>query len=197
MEITASMVKELREKTGAGMMDCKKFLLEAKGDMEKAITLLREKGLATAQKRAQKATDEGLVDAYIHTGGKIGVLVQVNCESDFVARNDDFKTMVRNIAMHIAAASPLYLQREDIPQNVLEQEKSIYKNQAINEGKPEKILDKIVQGKIEKYYQQACLLEQPYVKDPDKSILDYINEHIAIIGENIKVVKFSRFRVGE
>ena len=197
MEITASMVKELREKTGAGMMDCKKFLLEAKGDMEKATTLLREKGLATAQKRAQKATDEGLVDAYIHTGGKIGVLVQVNCESDFVARNDDFKTMVRNIAMHIAAASPLYLQREDIPQNVLEQEKSIYKNQAINEGKPEKILDKIVQGKIEKYYQQACLLEQPYVKDPDKSIQDYINEHIAIIGENIKVVKFSRFRVGE
>ena len=197
MEITASMVKELREKTGAGMMDCKKFLLEAKGDMEKAITLLREKGLATAQKRAQKATDEGLVDAYIHTGGKIGVLVQVNCESDFVARNDDFKSMVRNIAMHIAAASPLYLQREDIPQNVLEQEKSIYKNQAINEGKPEKILDKIAQGKIEKYYQQVCLLEQPYVKDPDKNIQDYINEHIAIIGENIKVVKFSRFRVGE
>ena len=197
MEITASMVKELREKTGAGMMDCKKFLLEAKGDMEKAITLLREKGLATAQKRAQKATDEGLVDAYIHTGSKIGVLVQVNCESDFVARNDDFKTMVRNIAMHIAAASPLYLQREDIPQNVLEQEKSIYKNQAINEGKPEKILDKIVQGRLEKYYQQACLLEQPYVKDPDKSVQDYINEHIAIIGENIKVVKFSRFRVGE
>ena len=197
MEITASMVKELREKTGAGMMDCKKFLLEAKGDMEKAITLLREKGLATAQKRAQKATDEGLVDAYIHTGSKIGVLIQVNCESDFVARNDDFKTMVRNIAMHIAAASPLYLQREDIPQNVLEQEKSIYKNQAINEGKPEKILDKIVQGRLEKYYQQACLLEQPYVKDPDKSVQDYINEHIAIIGENIKVVKFSRFRVGE
>jgi len=197
VEITASMVKELREKTGAGMMDCKKFLLEAKGDMEKAITLLREKGLATAQKRAQKATDEGLVDAYIHTGSKIGVLVQVNCESDFVARNDDFKTMVRNIAMHIAAASPLYLQREDIPQNVLEQEKSIYKNQAINEGKPEKILDKIVQGRLEKYYQQACLLEQPYVKDPDKSVQDYINEHIAIIGENIKVVKFSRFRVGE
>ena len=197
MEITASMVKELREKTGAGMMDCKKFLLEAKGDMEKATTLLREKGLATAQKRAQKATDEGLVDAYIHTGSKIGVLIQVNCESDFVARNDDFKTMVRNIAMHIAAASPLYLQREDIPQNVLEQEKSIYKNQAINEGKPEKILDKIVQGRLEKYYQQACLLEQPYVKDPDKSVQDYINEHIAIIGENIKVVKFSRFRVGE
>jgi len=197
VEITASMVKELREKTGAGMMDCKKFLLEAKGDMEKATTLLREKGLATAQKRAQKATDEGLVDAYIHTGSKIGVLIQVNCESDFVARNDDFKTMVRNIAMHIAAASPLYLQREDIPQNVLEQEKSIYKNQAINEGKPEKILDKIVQGRLEKYYQQACLLEQPYVKDPDKSVQDYINEHIAIIGENIKVVKFSRFRVGE
>ena len=197
MEITASMVKELREKTGAGMMDCKKFLLEAKGDMEKATTLLREKGLATAQKRAQKATDEGLVDAYIHTGSKIGVLIQVNCESDFVARNDDFKTMVRNIAMHIAAASPLYLQREDIPQNVLEQEKSIYKNQAINEGKPEKILDKIVQGRLEKYYQQACLLEQPYVKDPDKSVQDYINEHIAIIGENIKVAKFSRFRVGE
>jgi elongation factor Ts len=191
------MVKELREKTGAGMMDCKKFLLEAKGDMEKAITLLREKGLVTAQKRAQKATDEGLVDAYIHTGSKIGVLVQVNCESDFVARNDDFKTMVRNIAMHIAAASPLYLQREDIPQNVLEQEKSIYKNQAINEGKPEKILDKIVQGRLEKYYQQSCLLEQPYVKDPDKSVRDYINEHIAIIGENIKVAKFSRFRVGE
>ena len=191
------MVKELREKTGAGMMDCKKFLLEANGDMEKAITLLREKGLATAQKRAQKATDEGLVDSYIHTGGKIGVLVQVNCESDFVARNADFKSMVRNIAMHIAAASPLYLQREDVPQDVLEKEKSIYRNQAINEGKPEKVLDKIVQGRLEKFYQQVCLLEQSYVKDPEKTVQDYINEHIAVIGENIKVIRFARFRVGE
>lgn len=197
MEITAGMVKELREKTGAGMMDCKKFLLEANGDMEKAITLLREKGLATAQKRAQKATDEGLVDSYIHTGGKIGVLVQVNCESDFVARNADFKSMVRNIAMHIAAASPLYLQREDVPQDVLEKEKSIYRNQAINEGKPEKVLDKIVQGRLEKFYQQVCLLEQSYVKDPEKTVQDYINEHIAVIGENIKVIRFARFRVGE
>jgi len=197
VEITAGMVKELREKTGAGMMDCKKFLLEANGDMEKAITLLREKGLATAQKRAQKATDEGLVDSYIHTGGKIGVLVQVNCESDFVARNADFKSMVRNIAMHIAAASPLYLQREDVPQDVLEKEKSIYRNQAINEGKPEKVLDKIVQGRLEKFYQQVCLLEQSYVKDPEKTVQDYINEHIAVIGENIKVIRFARFRVGE
>jgi len=197
MEVTAAMVKKLRERTGAGMMDCKNALVEANGDMDKAVEILREKGLATAAKKQGRTATEGLVDAYIHGGGRIGVLVEVNCETDFVARNDMFKDFVRDIAMHIAASNPQYVSVEDVPAEVVEKEKAILKAQAINEGKPEKIVDKIVDGRISKYFEEICLLEQAFVKDPDKKVKDVVTEMIATIGEKISIRRFARYERGE
>lgn len=194
---TAQQVKELREKTGAGMMDCKKALVECNEDMEKAMEFLREKGLAAASKKADRIAAEGVVECYIHMGGKIGVMVEVNCETDFVAKTDDFKTMVRDIAMHIAATNPQYLTKDEVPEEVLEKEKSILKAQALNEGKPEKIIEKMVEGRINKFYQEICLMEQTFVKDPDKTITQLVNEKISKIGENIKVRRFTRYQMGE
>ena len=196
-EITAALVKELRERTGAGMMDCKKALAATEGDMEKAIDFLREKGLAAAAKKAGRIAAEGLVESYIHGGGRIGVLVEVNCETDFVAKTDAFKSLVKDIAMHIAAANPSYLRREEVPAAELEHEKMVLSEQARNEGKPEKIIEKMVTGRIEKYYKEVCLLEQPFVKDPDKTISDLITESIAKIGENIAIRRFTRYQLGE
>lgn len=196
MAITAAMVKELREKTGAGMMDCKKALTEANGDMEKAIEVLREKGLAKAAKKSGRIAAEGLVESYIH-GGRIGVLVEVNSETDFVAKNDEFKQFVKDVAMQIAASNPQYIRREDVPQEVIEKEKEILKQQALNEGKPEKIVDKMVEGRIEKFYKEVCLLEQPFIKNPDITIQDLLNEKIAKIGENMTIRRYARFEVGE
>ena len=197
MGITASDVKTLREKTGAGMMDCKKALTEANGDMEKAIELLREKGLAAAVKKSGRIAAEGIVDSYIHLGGKIGVLLEVNCETDFVAKTDEFRALVKDIAMQIAAANPKYLRKEDVDTAELEKEREILRAQALNEGKPEKIVDKMVEGRIQKYYKEVCLLEQPFVKDPDKSVQDLVTEKIAKIGENISVRRFVRYEMGE
>lgn len=196
-EITAALVKELRERTGAGMMDCKKALAATEGDMDKAIDFLREKGLAAAAKKAGRIAAEGLVESYIHGGGRIGVLVEVNCETDFVAKTDAFKSLVKDIAMHIAAANPSYLRREEVPAAELEHEKMVLSEQARNEGKPEKIIEKMVAGRIEKYYKEVCLLEQPFVKDPDKTISDLITESIAKIGENIAIRRFTRYQLGE
>lgn len=196
-EITAAMVKELREKSGAGMMDCKKALLATEGDMDKAIDFLREKGLAQAAKKAGRITAEGLVDSYIHAGGKIGVLVEVNCETDFVAKTDEFKALVRDIAMQVAAARPQYVAREEVPADVVAKEKEILAAQAANEGKPEKIIQKMVEGRIEKFYKEICLLEQPFIKDPDKTIKDLVTEKISKIGENISVRRFVRYELGE
>ena len=196
-EITAALVKELRERTGAGMMDCKKALAATEGDMDKAIDFLREKGLAAAAKKAGRIAAEGLVGSYIHGGGRIGVLVEVNCETDFVAKTDAFKSLVKDIAMHIAAANPSYLRREEVPAAELEHEKMVLSEQARNEGKPEKIIEKMVTGRIEKYYKEVCLLEQPFVKDPDKTISDLITESIAKIGENIAIRRFARYQLGE
>ncbi|NLN04305.1 MAG: translation elongation factor Ts [Clostridiaceae bacterium] len=197
MTITAAMVKELRERTQAGMMDCKNALVEANGDMDKAVEILREKGLATAAKKQGRIATEGLVDAYIHGGGRIGVLVEVNCETDFVARNDMFKDFVRDIAMHIAASNPQYVSIEDVPAEVVEKEKAILKAQALNEGKPEKIVDKIVEGRISKYFEEICLLEQGFIKDPDKKVKDVLTEMIATIGEKISIRRFARYERGE
>ncbi len=197
MEITASMVKQLREKTGAGMMDCKKALIKADGDMEKAITILREQGLAKAARKAGRAVKEGLIMAYIHPGDKLGVLVEINCETDFVARTDDFKNFCKDIAMQIAATNPLVVKREDIRAELIEKEKDIYRTQAINEGKPEKVVDRIVEGKLEKYFQELTLLEQPFIKDQDKNIKDILTEAIARLGENIQIKRFTRYRLGE
>ena len=194
---TAQQVKELREKTGAGMMDCKKALVQCNDDMEKAIEFLREKGLASASKKAGRIAAEGIVESYIHLGGKIGVLVEVNCETDFVAKNEDFRAFVKDIAMHIAASNPLYLNEEDVPAEIIEKEKSILKAQALNEGKPEKIVDKMVEGRIKKFYSEICLLDQPFVKDPDKTIQKLVNEQISTIGENVKIRRFARFQMGE
>ena len=196
-EITAALVKELRERTGAGMMDCKKALAATEGDMDKAIDFLREKGLAAAAKKAGRIAAEGLVESYSHGGGRIGVLVEVNCETDFVAKTDAFKSLVKDIAMHIAAANPSYLRREEVPAAELEHEKMVLSEQARNEGKPEKIIEKMVTGRIEKYYKEVCLLEQPFVKDPDKTISDLITESIAKIGENIAIRRFTRYQLGE
>ena len=193
-EITAALVKELRERTGAGMMDCKKALSATDGDLEKAIDFLREKGLAAAAKKAGRVAAEGLVEAYIHGGGRIGVLVEVNCETDFVAKTDAFKELVKDIAMHIAATNPSYLKREEVPTAELEHEQAVL---ARNEGKPEKIIEKMVAGRIEKYYKEVCLMEQPFVKDPDKTISDLITESIAKIGENISIRRFTRYQLGE
>lgn len=195
--ISASVVKELREKTGAGMMDCKKALSETGGDLEKAAEYLREKGLAAAAKKAGRIAAEGIVDAYIHMGGRIGVLVEVNCETDFVARTDEFRAFVRDVAMQIAATNPQYLRREDVSEEVLQKERDILKAQALNEGKPEKVVQKIVEGRIEKFYTENCLLEQAFIRDTDMSITDLLKEKIAKIGENINIRRFVRYEMGE
>ena len=197
MAITASDVNALRQKTGVGMMDCKKALTEANGDMDKAIEILREKGMATAAKKAGRIAAEGVVDSYIHMGGKVGVLVEVNCETDFVARGDQFKALVHDIALQIAASKPLYVAKEEVPQDVLDKEKEILKIQAMNEGKPEAIAEKMVLGRIKKYYEDFCLLEQPFVKDPSKTVGQLITEAIASIGEKITVRRFTRYEMGE
>lgn len=195
--ISAALVKQLREKTGAGIMDCKEALTESDGDMEKAVAFLRKKGLATAAKRAGRAMSEGVVHSYIHTGGKIGVLVEVNCETDFVAKTDDFQDLAKNIAMHIAATNPLGINEEDVPEDVVEKEKEIYRAQALEQGKPEKILDKIIEGKLSKFFKESCLMNQPYVRNPDITIADLLNEAIAKIGENISIRRFTRYQIGE
>jgi len=196
VKITSQMVKELRDKTNAGMMDCKKALGETDGDLEKAVDLLRQKGLAVAAKRADRVTSEGLVDCYIHGAGKLGVMVEVGCETDFVAKTDDFKTFVRDIAMHIAAVNPVSVSRDDVPAEIVEREKGIYIKQALDSGKPESIVEKMVTGKIEKYISEICLMEQKYVKNPDLSIQDLLNELIAKMGENISIKRFARFQIG-
>ncbi|MCY9665241.1 translation elongation factor Ts [Paenibacillus alginolyticus] len=197
MAVTAAQVKELREKTGAGMLDCKKALEEANGDITKAGELLREKGLSAAANKAGRIATEGAVESYIHAGGKVGVLVEINCETDFVGKTEQFRTFCRDIAMHIAAANPTYVRREEVPTEALEKEKEILRNQALNEGKPEKIIDKMVEGRIGKYYEEFCLMEQQFVKDPDKTIDQLLNEKIAAIGENISIRRFVRFGLGE
>ena len=197
VEFTAQDVKSLRERTGCGMMDCKKALTESNGDIEKAIDFLREKGLASAAKKAGRVAAEGLVESYLHGGGRIGVLVEVNCETDFVAKTDEYKELCRDIAMQIAASSPDYVRREDVSDEILDRERNIARQQAINDGKPEKILDKIVDGRIEKFFKEVCLLEQVYIKDNDKTVQQMINEKIAKIGENISVRRFVRYQVGE
>jgi elongation factor Ts len=197
LEISASMVKDLREKTGVGIMDCKKALKECNGDMDQAVDYLRKKGIATAQKRGGRATSEGQIQSYIHTGGKIGVLVEVNCETDFSAKTEDFTEFVKNIAMHIAATNPLALDKESIPADILKKEKEIYYTQAKDSGKPDKVIDKIVEGKMKKFYSEASLLEQQYVKNPDITIQDLLNEMIAKTGENIVINRFIRYQLGE
>lgn len=195
--VSAKLVKELREKTGAGMMDCKKALTETEGNMEKAIEYLREKGLAAAAKKSGRIAAEGLVEAYIHGNGKIGVLVEVNCETDFVAKNEEFQQLVKDIAMQIAAANPMYITKEEVPQEVIEKEKEILMAQAMNEGKPANIAEKMVVGRIEKYYKEICLLEQSFIKDPDVTIQKLLNEKISKIGENMTIRRFVRFNLGE
>ncbi len=195
--ITAAMVKELREKTSTGIMDCKQALKENDGDMEKAVDFLRKKGLATAEKRAGREASEGIIHAYIHSNGKIGVLVEVNCESDFVAKNDDFLEFANNIAMHIAATNPAGINDEDVPAAVIEKEREIYLGQAMEMGKPENVAQKIVEGKIKKFYKDNCLMSQVYVRDTDLTITDVLNELVAKIGEKIVISKFSRYQIGE
>jgi elongation factor Ts len=196
MAIKAAQVKELREITGAGMLDCKNALVETDGDIEKAVVLLREKGLSKAAKKAGRIAAEGLVDAYIH-GGRIGVLIEVNSETDFVAKTDEFKDFVKDMAMQVAASSPKYVSKEDVPEEVVKQEKDILKHQVVNEGKPEHVAEKIVEGRLGKFYEQICLLEQPFIKEPSVKVKDLLNEKIAKIGENIKIRRFIRFEVGE
>jgi len=197
MEITAQMVKELRERTGAGMMDCKNALNESKGNMETAVDTLRKKGLAAAAKKAGRTTAEGAVGSYIHGGGKLGVLVEVNCETDFVARTEPFQELVRDIAMHIAAADPKFVRREEVTPEVLERERAIFADQALASGKPANVVEKIVTGKMEKYYSEFVLLEQPFVKNPDVTVAQLIAEKVGKIGENIQVRRFVRFKLGE
>jgi len=197
LEISASLIKELREKTGVGIMDCKAALIESAGDIEKAVGYLRKKGIATAQKRGGRATSQGQVQSYIHAGGKIGVLVEVNCETDFTAKTDDFTMFARDIAMQIAATMPISVDRETVPADILEKERDIYATQARESGKPDKIIDKIVEGKMKKFFSEACLLEQAFVKNPDITIQDLLNEMIAKTGENIVIQRFVRFQVGE
>ena len=196
MEISAGMVRDLREKTGAGMMDCKKALQDTDGDMDKALDLLRQKGLAKAMKRAGRAATEGMVHAYIHGNGRLGVLVEVNCETDFAAKSEDFVEFTKNVAMHIAASNPLGIQPEDIPAEVIERERAIYMAQAQESGKPENILEKMVDGKMRKFYEEVVLMQQKYVKDQDKTVQDYLNELIAKVGEKIMVRRFTRFQLG-
>nr|NJM02811.1 translation elongation factor Ts [Desulfobacula sp.] len=196
-QISAEMVKELREATGSGIMDCKRVLAEAEGDFDKAVDLLRKKGLAKAAKRAGRSTSEGMICSYIHTGAKLGVLVEINCESDFVAKTDDFQNFAKNIAMHIAAANPAGLNPEDVDPKIIEKEREIYRAQMLEEGKPANIIDKIVDGKVEKFYKDVCLMSQQYVKDPQKTITEVLKETIGKIGENIQIKRFVRFKIGE
>ncbi|OXM84699.1 translation elongation factor Ts [Paenibacillus rigui] len=197
MAVNAASVKELRERTGAGMLDCKKALEEANGDLTKAADILREKGLSAAANKAGRIATEGVVESYIHAGGRIGVLVEVNCETDFVGKTDQFREFVRDVAMQIAAASPLYVRREEVPQEALDKEREILTAQALNEGKPANIVQKMVEGRLGKYYEEYCLMEQPFVKDPDKTISQLVNEKVATIGENITIRRFARFELGE
>jgi elongation factor Ts len=197
MEISVELVKDLRQRTGAGVVDCKKALQEAKGNMDAAIDYLRRKGLATAAKKAGRIATDGLVSSYIHAGGKMGVLVEINCETDFVAKTEDFQSFVKNIAMHIAAANPQYIRREEVPEEVLEKERDIYRTQALDAGKPQKVIDKIVEGKMERFYSEVCLLEQTYVRDSDLTIKELLDTLIAKIGENITIRRFTRFQLGE
>jgi len=197
MEVSAALVRELREKTGAGMMDCKKALAQSGGDLQKATDYLRQKGLAAAAKKADRVAGEGAVGAYVHPGGKIGVLVEINCETDFVARTAEFQSLLKDIAMQVAAANPRYIRREEIPAPELEKERSIYRQQAIDSGKPAHIADKIVDGKMERFYSEVCLLEQSFIKDQDKKVSDIVNEAIARLGENIQIRRFARYHLGE
>jgi elongation factor Ts len=197
MEISVELVKDLRQRTGAGVVDCKKALQEAKGNMDAAIDYLRKKGLATAAKKAGRIATDGLVSSYIHAGGKMGVLVEINCETDFVAKTEDFQSFVKNIAMHIAATNPQYIRREEVPEEVLEKERDIYRTQALDAGKPQKVIDKIVEGKMERFYSEVCLLEQTYVRDSDLTIKELLEALIAKIGENITIRRFTRFQLGE
>jgi elongation factor Ts len=197
MAITADMVKNLREKTGAGMMDCKAALVEMSGDMEKAIDFLRKKGLASAAKKASRAASDGAVSSYIHAGGKIGVLIEVNCETDFVARTDDFQSLVKDLAMHVAAANPLFVKREDVPSAFIDREKDVYREQVRAMKKPENVIDKIVEGKMDKFYEGICLLEQGFIKEPETKIQSLLTEKIAKLGENITIKRFARFELGQ
>lgn len=197
MEITAALVKDLRERTGAGMMDCKKALVECAGDIEKAIDELRTKGLAKAAKKAGRVASEGVVISYIHGKGRIGVLVEVNCETDFVGNTEEFRQLAYDIAMQIAASNPDYVSREDVPVEILNHEREVLKGQALEEGKPEKVIEKMVEGRIEKFFKENCLIEQPFIKDPDKTVQQLIHEHVAKMGENISVRRFARFELGE
>ena len=197
MEIAAKTVKELRDMTGAGMMDCKKALIESNGDVEKAVGILRRQGLSKAAQKADRSANEGLIYSYIHPGSKLGVLLEINCETDFVARTDDFQILAKDIAMQIAAANPLVIERGRLDPSLIEKEKEIYRTQALNEGKPEKVIEKIIEGRLSKYYQEVALLEQPFVKDEDIAIKDLLNNAISKLGENIVVKRFARFRMGE
>jgi elongation factor Ts len=195
--ITAALVNELRQRTGAGMMECKKALVEANGDIAEGEVILRKRGIAAAGKKAGRATKQGLIGTYIHAGGQLGVMVEVNCESDFVARTDDFKELVHDVAMHIAAADPKYLRREDVPADVLDKEREIARDRARNEGKPDKVLDRIVEGRIAKYYEEVCLLDQPFVKEATMTIEQLVKAKIAKLGENMSIARFVRFKVGD
>jgi len=197
MELNATVVKELREKTGAGFMDCKKALAETGGNLEKAVDYLRQKGLAAAAKKADRVAADGAVGAYVHPGGKIGVLVEINCQTDFVARTAEFQTLLKDMAMQIAAASPRYVKREDVSAVEIERERTIYRSQALESGKPEKVVDKIVEGKMERFYSEVCLLEQAFIKDPDRKVSDTINDAITRLGEKIEVRRFARYHLGE
>jgi elongation factor Ts len=197
MEVSASTVKELREKTGAGVMDCKKALADCAGDLEKAVDYLRRKGLAAAAKKMGRVAAEGLVGAYIHAGGKIGVMVELNCETDFVARTPEFQALLKDLAMQVAAASPRYIRREEVSPEELEREREIYQRQALDSGKPEKIADKIVVGKMDRFYSEVCLLEQAFIKDPDRKVADLVQDAVARLGESIQVRRFMRYQVGE
>jgi elongation factor Ts len=200
MEVRAESVKQLREKTGAGFMDCKKALAENRGDFDEAVRWLREKGLAAAAKKAGRATSEGLIGTYLHAGGRIGVLVEVNCETDFVAKTPEFQAMVKDLAMQVAAASPAlarFVRREEVPAETIEQEREIYRAQARGSGKPDKVIEKIVDGKVEKFLSDICLLEQPFIRDPEKTVSDVVNETISRLGENVQVRRFTRFQLGE
>jgi elongation factor Ts len=197
MEVSAAAVKNLREKTGAGMMDCKKALAESGGDLDKAVDYLRQKGLAAATKKASRTASDGAIGAYVHPGGKIGVLVELNCETDFVARTAEFQNLLKDIAMQIAAANPRYIRAEEVPSDHLEKEREIYRRQALESGKPEKVVEKIVDGKIDRFYSEVCLLEQSFIKNPDQKVADILTEAIARLGENIQVKRFSRYQLGE
>jgi elongation factor Ts len=197
MEINAELVKKLRDQTGAGMMECKKALVEAKGNLEEAVTILRKQGLAQATKKAGRSTNEGMVGHYIHMNGKIGVLVEVNCESDFVARTEDFQSLTREIAMHIAAANPQYVRRDDVPADMLERERAIYRSQVEGQNKPEPVVQKIVEGKLNSYFEQVCLLDQPSIRDPKVTIGQVVQQAIARLGENIAIPRFVRFKLGD